>query len=182
MQVEPQYLSGVLRLIPKVHYDHRGYFWECYHQKKFHEMGINIHFVQSNQSLSQKGTLRGLHYQLPPYAQAKLIHVVYGTIWDVIVDLRPKSPTFGLWQGFILSSENKHQLFIPKGFAHGFITLSHEAILSYQCDEFYNPKAEQGILFKDPTLNIPWEHYEKPQFISSKDKQLPLFKALKFEF
>ena len=175
IQLGAQYLPGLLLLKPTVYYDHRGYFLESYHQKKILDIDLNITFVQDNQSCSKKGTVRGMHYQLAPYAQSKLIHVVHGTIWDVVVDLRKGMDTFGKWQGFLLDSTNHYQLFVPKGFAHGFIALSNEAIISYKCDTFHCSNAERGIYFQDPILNIPWENYETPRIISKKDLNLPLF-------
>lgn len=182
MQLEAQYLSGLLLFRPVVYYDSRGYFFESYHKEKCKAIGLEDSFIQENQSLSKKGTVRGLHYQLAPYAQSKLVRVVKGVIWDVVVDLRKAMDTFGKWQGFVLSSANNHQLFIPRGFAHGFITLSDEAIVAYKCDAYYCPNAEQGIHFQDPTLNIPWEDYGKPQIISAKDTALPLFQEAIYNF
>lgn len=175
MQFEPQSLAGLLLLKPTVHYDHRGYFVETYHKEKWLKMGIDVSFVQDNQSYSTRGTVRGLHYQIAPYAQAKLVRVAHGTIWDVVVDLRSNSDTFGQWQGYLLSSHNHHQLLVPKGFAHGFIAVSKQAIVAYQCDAPYCFEAERGIHFQDPTLHIPWERYAKPKQISTKDAKLPLF-------
>lgn len=182
MHVERQLLAGLLLFKPIIHYDRRGYFFEGYHKKKYQTIGLNTIFIQENQSLSKKGTLRGLHYQLAPYAQAKLVRVVEGIIWDVAVDLRKSMGTFGQWQGFLLSAKNQHQLFLPKGFAHGFITLSKQAIVIYKCDAYYFPDAERGIHFQDPTLNIPWEDYAKPKIISEKDLALPFLKQGIYDF
>ncbi|MGI2261782.1 dTDP-4-dehydrorhamnose 3,5-epimerase [Candidatus Cardinium hertigii] len=182
MPLEAPYLSGLLLFKPDVFYDERGYFFESYHQEKYKVIGLEAAFVQENQSLSKKGTVRGLHYQLAPYGQAKLVRVVEGVIWDVVVDLRKKMDTFGKWQGFLLSSENNHQLFVPVGFAHGFIALSNKAIVAYKCDGYYCPNAEKGIHFNDPTLNIPWEDYGKPEIISAKDAALPLFQEATYTF
>ncbi|WP_339044446.1 dTDP-4-dehydrorhamnose 3,5-epimerase [Cardinium endosymbiont of Tipula unca] len=176
MKLEKQPFSGLLLIKPTTYYDTRGYFLESYHKEKFNELGLDIAFIQENQSLSKKGTVRGLHYQLEPYAQSKLVHVVHGAIWDVVVDLRKEMGTFGQWQGFLLSSENHYRLFIPKGFAHGFVALHQDTVVCYQCDMCYQPSAEQGIYFQDPTLNIPWEQYITPSIISEKDAKLPLFK------
>lgn len=182
MQLEAQYLSGLLLFKPTVYYDNRGYFFQSYHKEKYKAVGLDVSFIQENQSLSKKGTLRGLHYQLAPYAQAKLVRVVQGVIWDVTVDLRKAMDTFGKWQGFLLSSKNQHQLFVPRGFAHGFIALSDEAIVAYKCDAYHYPDAEQGIHFQDPTLNIPWEDYAKPQIISTKDHAWPLLQEAIYNF
>ncbi len=182
MELASHYPSGILLFKPTVYYDNRGYFFESYHQEKYKSVGVDVFFVQENQSLSKKGTVRGLHYQLVPYAQSKLVRVVKGLIWDVVVDLRKNMDTFGQWKGFLLSSRNQHQLFVPKGFAHGFIALSNEAIVAYKCDAYYSAVAEQGIHFQDPTLNIPWEDYEKPQIISEKDAALPLFEEAIYNF
>ncbi|MGI2299265.1 dTDP-4-dehydrorhamnose 3,5-epimerase [Candidatus Cardinium hertigii] len=182
MQLEAPYLSGLLLFKPDVFYDERGYFFESYHQERCKAIGLEASFVQENQSLSKKGTVRGLHYQLAPYGQSKLVRVVEGVIWDVAVDLRKNMDTFGKWQGFVLSSENNHQLFVPVGFAHGFMALSNKAIVAYKCDGYYCPNAEKGIYFKDPTLNIPWEDYGKPEIISAKDAALPLFQEAIYTF
>lgn len=182
MQLEAAYLSGLLLFKPDLLYDERGYFFESYHQEKCKAIGLEASFIQENQSLSKKGTVRGLHYQLAPYGQAKLVRVVEGIIWDVVVDLRKEMDTFGKWQGFLLSSENNHQLFVPVGFAHGFMALSNKAVVAYKCDAYYCPNAEKGIHFKDPTLNIPWEDYGNPQIISAKDAALPLFQEAIYTF
>ncbi|MEF2228959.1 MAG: dTDP-4-dehydrorhamnose 3,5-epimerase [Candidatus Cardinium sp.] len=182
MQLEQASLAGLLLFKPKIHYDSRGYFFETYHQEKYQAMSLDVSFIQENQSLSKKGTVRGLHYQLAPYAQAKLVRVLQGVIWDVAVDLRKEMGSFGQWRGFVLSSENNHQLFVPRGFAHGFIALSSEAIVAYKCDAYHCPDAEQGIHFQDPNLHIPWEDYTKPQIISSKDAALPLLQEAVYNF
>lgn len=182
MQVAAQSLSGLLLFKPTVYYDNRGYFFETYHKEKYKAIGLDVSFIQENQSLSKKGTVRGLHYQLAPYAQSKLVRVVEGVIWDVAVDLRQGMDSFGRWQGFLLSSENRHQLFVPKGFAHGFIALSDKAIVAYKCDGYHYPDAERGIHFQDPTLAIPWEDYGKPEIISAKDARLPLLQEAVYNF
>lgn len=155
---------------PKVFEDSRGYFFENFNQKIFIEKGIDISFVQDNESKSTKGVLRGLHYQLAPYAQTKLVRVISGCILDVVVDIRQGSPTFGKHFTLELSGENKLQLFIPKGFAHGFSVLSDEVIVNYKCDSFYQPDAERGILYNDPELNIDWKIDLEQAIVSSKDK------------
>lgn len=168
-------LPGLKLLKPELHIDHRGYFIERYHQEQLSGLAITTHFVQDNFSLSKEGTLRGLHYQCAPYAQAKLVYVPKGSIWDVALDLR-SGPTFGHWQGFILDDQNHHQLFIPRGFAHGFLAMSSEALVAYKCDAYHSPSQERGIHFQDPTLKIPWSNYMEPKIVSQKDQAWPLFK------
>ena len=151
-------LKGCFILEPKVFNDKRGYFLESYNQEVFNEIiGKNINFVQDNESLSSKGVLRGLHYQAGKFAQAKLVRVIKGRILDIAVDITENSNTFGQYVAIELSEENKKQLFIPRGFAHGFVVLSHTAVFSYKCDNFYNKESEHGIIFSDPTLNIDWK-------------------------
>eukprot|EP01132_Coremiostelium_polycephalum_P003050 gene3050-3814_t len=157
MQLTKTPLLGLPLIEPQVIADHRGYFMECYHQSKFNQQGLPPIFVQENQSFSKQGTIRGLHYQLPPYAQAKLVRVVHGAIWDIAVDLRKGSPTFGQWEGVLLSEQNKKQFLIPKGYAHGFSVLSPEATVIYQCDQLHHSPAEAGILWADPSLAIDWQ-------------------------
>ena len=139
----------------KVFGDNRGYFMETYHEEKFREGGITANFVQDNQSKSTKGVLRGLHFQ-KKYPQAKLVRVIKGEVYDVAVDLRKDSPTYGKYVGAILSEENKKQFFIPKGFAHGFLVLSEEAEFTYKCDDFYHPEDEGGLMWNDPEIGIDW--------------------------
>lgn len=163
-------LPGALVLEPKVFPDPRGYFFETYNLKRYQELGITNEFVQDNMSYSVKGTLRGLHYQYP-HSQAKLVQVLSGEVFDVAVDIRAGSPAFGQWFGITLSSENKKQLFIPKGFAHGFCVLSEHALFSYKCDDFYAPECEHGIIWSDPSLGIDWP--VKEPVISAKDEKYP---------
>lgn len=160
---------------PDIFKDHRGYFIESYSEKKFFELGINHHFVQDNESQSTYGVVRGLHYQIGEYAQAKLVRVIKGKVFDVAVDLRKNSPTFGKWFGIELDEEQKTIFLIPKGFAHGFSVLSDIAIFSYKCDQFYHKESERGILFSDKHLNIDWKIPFEKAIISDKDKTLPLF-------
>lgn len=148
-------LPGVMVIEPKVFADARGFFIETYNLKRYREIGITGEFVQDNLSYSKKGTLRGLHYQYP-YSQAKLVQVLSGEVFDVVVDIRDGSPAFGQWFGITLSAESKKQLFIPKGFAHGFCVLSVHALFSYKCDDFYAPDCEHGIIWSDPSLDIDW--------------------------
>ena len=167
MKVTPTDINDVLIIEPDVFEDPRGFFMETYHEKRYKTFGIDATFVQDNLSFSVKGTLRGLHYQYPN-AQAKLVQVLMGEVFDVAVDIRKGSPTFGKWVGARLSAENKRQLFIPKGFAHGYCVVSNTAIFSYKCSRYYAPKDERGILWKDPELNIDWP--VKTPLISDKDK------------
>ena len=163
---------------PKVFGDSRGYFFESYSEKKFRDLGLNYVFVQDNESFSSYGTLRGLHFQKGSYAQAKLVRVVSGEVLDVVVDLRPGSSTFGKSESFLLSGENKRMLMVPRGFAHGFVVLSSQAIFQYKCDNLYAPEHESGIRFDDPTLNIDWKVPHEKALLSEKDRKLPLFKEI----
>ena len=160
---------------PKVWRDDRGYFYESYNKKTFQEAGIPTEFVQDNQALSTYGVLRGLHYQLEPYAQAKLVRVTQGEVLDVAVDIREGSPTYGEWYSIRLSAENKKQLFVPRGFAHGYVVLSDTAIFAYKCDNFYSKEHDAGILFNDPNLNVDWEIEIDKAILSQKDTLQPKF-------
>ena len=167
-------LKGCFIIEPKVLEDHRGYFFESFNQNRFNELiGKNIDFVQDNESFSSKGVLRGLHLQTGEYAQAKLVRVVKGTVLDVVVDIRKDSPTFSKHFSIELSEENKTQLFVPRGFAHGFIVLSDTAIFSYKCDNFYNKSSEQGLRYDDPSLGIDWKLPPNEFIVSEKDLALP---------
>jgi dTDP-4-dehydrorhamnose 3,5-epimerase len=176
MTIETTPIQDLVIIIPTVFEDERGYFMESYNQQKLEEAGIHISFVQDNQSFSKQGTLRGLHYQNPPFAQTKLVRVLEGEIVDVVVDLRKASPTYGQHFAIKLSSENKKQLLIPHGFAHGFSVISETAVVLYKCDQFYNKASEGGICFDDPFLNIDWGIDLKTAIVSEKDQILPLFK------
>lgn len=173
-------LKGCFILEPKVFHDGRGYFFESFNQNTFNKLiGQNVNFIQDNESFSSKGVLRGLHYQTGASAQAKLVRVIKGNVLDIAVDIRKESPTFGEYVSVELSEENKTQLFIPRGFAHGFIVLSNTAIFSYKCDNFYNKGSEGGIIYKDETLNIDWVLKENEYIISDKDLLLPKFENAK---
>ncbi|OGV52340.1 MAG: dTDP-4-dehydrorhamnose 3,5-epimerase [Lentisphaerae bacterium GWF2_52_8] len=174
MKVNEGKLKGTLLIEPKVFRDARGYFFESYSAKKLAEYGIKMNFVQDNCSYSVKNTLRGLHYQIEPNAQDKLVHVTAGEVFDVVVDVRRNSPGFGQWESFILSAENNNHLFVPKGFAHGFCVLSDFAGFVYKCSSYYSPPDERGLLWNDPDLNIPWP--TKNPILSPKDKILPRLK------
>ena len=152
-------IAGLCVITPTVHGDQRGYFMETYSQRDMAEAGLNMLFVQDNQSMSTKGVLRGLHYQIN-YPQTKLVRVIRGAVFDVAVDLRPGSETYGKWYGIELTAENKKQFLIPKGFAHGFLVLSDEAEFCYKCDDFYHPNDEGGIAWNDPTIGVRWPGVE----------------------
>ena len=170
MKVIKTSISDVVILEPRVFGDERGYFFESFSQREFNEQVAEVTFVQDNESKSSYGVVRGLHYQLPPYTQAKLVRVVEGEVLDVVVDLRKNSATFGKHVAVVLSGENKRQFFIPKGFAHGFAVLSPQAIFQYKCDNYYAPQYESGIQFDDPALGIDWKIREAEMILSAKDR------------
>lgn len=171
MRTTPLAIPEVMRLEPKVFGDERGFFFESFNRFVFEQAtGVSCEFVQDNHSRSRRGVLRGLHYQLPPRAQGKLVRVVQGEVFDVAVDLRRASPTFGQWVGARLSADNKHQLWIPPGFAHGFITLSESAEFLYKTTDYYAPDYERCIIWNDPDLAIDWSFSEPPQ-LAAKDQQ-----------
>lgn len=180
MKVVETDIKGVLILEPQVFGDSRGYFFESFSQKQFDELVGETVFVQDNESKSSYGVVRGLHYQLPPYTQAKLVRVVKGSVWDVAVDLRKGSETYGQHIAVELSEENKRQFFIPKGFAHGFAVLSEEAIFQYKCDHYYAPGHEGGIKFDDAALGIDWRIPREEMILSEKDLQLGGFEGVMF--
>ncbi|MDE0536873.1 dTDP-4-dehydrorhamnose 3,5-epimerase [Tenacibaculum sp. L6] len=171
-------IPEVVIIEPKVFGDHRGYFFESFNQKEFEENIREINFIQDNESKSSFGALRGLHFQKPPFAQAKLVRCIQGKVLDVVVDIRKHSTSYGKHIAVELSEENKKQLFIPRGFAHGFVTLSEEAIFAYKVDNWYAPEYDAGIIWNDPTLNIDWKINLEDVILSSKDEQLPTFKEL----
>ena len=172
MKVIESLLQGVKLIEPKAYGDHRGFFLESYNEQAFHEAGITERFVQDNHSLSREaGVIRGMHYQLTPKAQAKLIRVATGAIYDVVVDMRKGSPTYGKWEGYILSEHNKHQLLVPKGFAHGFCTITENVNVLYKVDELYSPEHDRGIAWDDPELAIEWPVSEP--ILSEKDARHP---------
>lgn len=172
-KVTPQSIAEVLLIEPRVFGDERGYFMESFQQQDFEIMLPGIKFVQDNESLSAFGVLRGLHYQKAPYSQSKLVRVIQGSIWDVAVDIRPSSPSFKQYVAAELSAENHHQLFIPKGFAHGFMVTSESAIVQYKTDAFYNAESDAGINPYDPELDIPWPLSRSEHHLSPKDQTLP---------
>ena len=176
-------IEGVLIIEPQLFEDERGYFFEAFSERKFAELtGIKTRFVQDNESCSAVGVVRGLHFQLPPFAQSKLVRVVRGTILDVAVDIRRGSPTFGRYVAVELSEHNHRQLFIPRGFAHGFSVLEGDAIVEYKCDNYYAPEAEGAIRWNDATLAIDWKVADSEVVVSAKDKANPLFEECEVLF
>lgn len=175
MNVIPTPLSGVVIIEPDIYHDPRGFFFETYNQRRYEEAGIRHHFVQDNLSFSKKNSLRGLHFQIK-HPQAKLVQAVTGEIFDVAVDIRPQSPTFGQWTGAILSEKNRRQFLIPEGFAHGFAVLSDTTLFSYKCSDFYAPHDEGGIRYSDPAINIQWPITDP--ILSDKDKGYPCLSEL----
>ena len=172
-------IEGVVIVEPKVFGDERGYFMESYSERDFEvHTGLNVSFVQDNESCSKRGVLRGLHFQKEPYAQAKLVRVVQGRVLDVAVDIRPESPTFGKYVMTELSGDNHRQMFIPKGFAHGYVVLEDDTVFQYKCDEYYHPEAEGGIAWNDPQIGIEWPIAEGEVILSEKDKNRPLLSEL----
>ena len=174
--------KGLVLIEPDLFEDQRGYFFESYNEKKFTDLGINFKPVQDNESSSSRNVIRGLHYQLEPMAQAKLIRVIKGKILDIAVDLRQDSDTFGKWFGTELDSSGKLQLFIPRGFAHGFSVLSDTAIILYKCDNFYSPEHERSIIYNDPRLNIDWKIMKELEIVSKKDRKSPGFSDAEMNF
>lgn len=166
-------IAGIWIIEPQIFSDTRGYFFESYQKEKFQKLGIELEFIQDNESMSQKSTVRGLHFQSPPYAQGKLVRVVRGRVYDVCVDIRRGSPTYGKHFGIELSEQNHLMLWIPPGFAHGFSVLEDHTIFQYKCTQIYHKESEGGILWNDPTLNINWK-VNQP-IVSEKDQKLPTF-------
>jgi len=179
MKITTTAIEGFVILEPEVFGDERGYFFESFSQREFEEKVCKTTFVQDNESSSRYGVLRGLHFQKPPHAQAKLVRVVKGKVLDIAVDIRKGSPTFGHHVSIELSGENKRQLFIPRGFAHGFAVLSEEVVFQYKCDNYYVPHSEGGILWNDPALGIDWKLPEEDVILSEKDKKNVLLNELK---
>lgn len=180
MEIEKLSISDVLLIKPLVYFDSRGFFFESFNESKFQELtGLDVKFVQDNVSFSKKNVLRGLHFQHPPFEQAKLVQVLKGKVLDVAVDIRQSSPTYGQYVSYELSDENNFQLFIPRGFAHGFLSLSDEVVFSYKCDNYYAPKYDCGIIYNDVDININWGGDVKDLIVSEKDLQL---KSLKTDY
>lgn len=182
MTIEKTTIQDLVIIEPSIFNDERGYFFEAYNQAKFYENGINYNFIQDNQSFSKRGVIRGLHLQSNPFAQAKLVRVLQGEILDVAVDLRKDSPTYGQHFSVVLSAENKKQLLVPHGFAHGFSVLSATASVMYKVDQVYHKESERGIRFDDGTLNIDWQLSPEEIVVSEKDLVLPGFEGIDWEF
>lgn len=182
MKTENTKIKDLVIIHPNVFEDERGYFFEAYNQAKFHQEEIKYQFIQDNQSFSKRGVIRGLHLQINPFAQAKLVRVLEGEILDVAVDLRKNSPTYGQHVSVLLSAENKKQLMVPHGFAHGFSVLSETASVMYKVDQLYDKSSERGIRFDDPALNIDWQLEANEIIVSEKDLVLPYFKDIDWEF
>ena len=173
--IEDLKIPGIKIITPEVHKDERGYFFESFNSRNFHDLGLPTHFVQDNQSFSKKGALRGLHYQLKT-PQGKLVRVIQGEVFDVAIDIRRGSETFGKFEGVLLSDKNNKIMYIPEGFAHGYLVLSNNAIFQYKCTEFYHPEDEFGLLWNDKDLNIDWPI--KNPILSEKDKDLPTIQTI----
>ena len=178
MEVLTTDISDVKIIVPDIFKDARGYFAETYNEERYSKAGINVRFVQDNESCSSRGVLRGLHWQAGEHAQAKLVRVIRGAVWDVAVDIRKGSPTFGQHVSAVLTGENKRQLFIPRGFAHGFIVLEDNTLFSYKCDNLYCPSADRGMLFSDPALKIEWPKVDVEIKLSEKDQKHPCLSAI----
>lgn len=179
MEIQSTFIEGCFIIKPKVFKDERGLFLETFNKKIFEEIsGVKVDFVQDNQSISKRGVLRGLHFQTGEYAQAKLVHVIQGEVLDVAVDLRPGSKTYKKYFSIILNDQNNLQLFIPKGFAHGFLTLSESAVFAYKCDNYYCQSAESGIIYNDPDIAIDWKLSTSEIILSKKDRNLLPFKDI----
>jgi len=174
LKFTPQSITDVILIEPTIHGDDRGYFIETFRQDLLEEaIGYKVNFLQDNESKSTKGVLRGLHYQLPPYTQAKLVRVIEGSVLDVAVDIRKSSPTFGQHMSLELTAQNKHQLFVPQGFAHGFVVLSDSATFTYKVDNYYAPEHNRGIVFDDEQLKIDWQLSKEELKLSDKDRANP---------
>ncbi len=181
MKFVPTSLDGVVLVEPRVFEDARGFFLESYNERAFHDGGIDARFVQDNISRSIRGTLRGLHYQLSPHAQGKLVRVTDGEVFDVAVDIRRGSPNFGRWVGVTLSAANKHALWIPPGFAHGFLALSEQAEFHYKCTALYAPDHDRSIAWNDASIGIDWPDVVDPELLSAKDRDAPSLDAAELD-
>tara|TARA_B100001741_G_scaffold311815_2_gene313747 strand:+ start:9782 stop:10357 length:576 start_codon:yes stop_codon:yes gene_type:complete len=180
MEIKKTKIKDLLIIKPQIYSDERGYFYESFNKGIFKKNGLNLNFVQDNQSLSHKGVLRGLHFQAPPFEQGKLVRVIQGSVLDVAVDIRLDSPTYGKYESVLLSGENKTQFWIPPGFAHGFITLENNTIFCYKCTALYSKESEGSILWRDPHLKINWKTNEP--LVSIKDEEAQLFENFKSPF
>lgn len=176
-------MKGVIELVPNRHVDNRGYFTETYRRSSYIDLGIYSEFIQDNMAFSHDvGTIRGLHFQTPPAAQAKLVSLLRGEVLDVFVDIRKGSPTYGNWASIVLSADKGNQLYLPEGFAHGYITLQEDCLISYKVSAYYAPECESGIRWDDPQLNIDWQNANLSLALSDKDKVLPTFSELNSPF
>jgi dTDP-4-dehydrorhamnose 3,5-epimerase len=182
MKVIKTAIPDLFIIEPSVFEDSRGYFFESYNQNDFEKADLHFKFVQDNQSKSSYGVIRGLHYQIEPHGQTKLVRVLSGKIYDVTVDIRKGSPTFGKWVGVELSEENKKQVLVPKGFAHGFSVLSETAVVFYKCDNFYRPESDRGIIYNDKSLNIDWKIEPEKAIVSEKDSKHPTLERAENNF
>ena len=182
MEIIKTPIQDLIIINPRVFNDARGFFCETYNAQRYQEAGITQNFCQDNMSKSSYGVVRGLHYQLNPHSQSKLVSVVQGAVWDVAVDLRKDSPTFGQWYGVELTEENHLQFLIPQGFAHGFSVLSETAVFTYKCDDFYSPTLERGLAYNDPALNIDWKIPQEQAIISDKDWKHPALEQAELNF
>ena len=182
MTIEKTHIEGLLEITPRIFEDDRGYFYETYSKQGYLDIGIDLEFIQDNQSMSQKGVLRGLHFQNPPYAQGKLVRVIKGAVIDVAVDIRKDSPTYGEYHKVLLTEENKKLFWIPPGFAHGFITLEDDSIFSYKVTGIYNKESEEAIKWDDQTLNIDWGSGNISPIVSEKDNEAGSFDNFKSQF
>jgi dTDP-4-dehydrorhamnose 3,5-epimerase len=180
MEIKETKLPGLMLIVPDVFRDDRGYFFESYQKEKLQELGIDVDFVQDNESCSSKGILRGLHFQRPPHAQGKLVRVVKGSVLDVAVDIRKNSPTYGKWASFRLDGDSKNMIWVPEGFAHGFLVLEDDTIFQYKCTNLFSKASEDSIRWNDPSLGIEWG--TNNPVLSPKDKDAPLFSDLKSPF
>jgi dTDP-4-dehydrorhamnose 3,5-epimerase len=178
MNFIPLTIPDVIKIKPDTYSDGRGYFLESYHVERFRAAGITAAFVQDNHSLSQQGVIRGLHYQQEPHAQAKLVRVVQGAIFDVALDIRPQSKTFGKWVAERLDAQNHHMLYIPEGFAHGFCALENSTQVLYKVTDYYHPNCERGLLWNDPTIQIVWPRLDLPYQLSEKDQHYPTWREI----
>ena len=182
MQIISTSIPEVIQFQPKVFGDERGYFFESFRQDIFEETIGKVNFVQDNESMSSYGVLRGLHFQKPPYTQSKLVRAIKGRVMDVAVDIRLGSPTYGKYAAVVLDSEKKNQLWVPKGFAHGFVVLSETAIFAYKCDNYYAPDYDAGLAYDDATINIDWKIPQEKMLLSEKDKNHPILSDMKHVF
>tara|TARA_B110000046_G_scaffold34266_2_gene37112 strand:+ start:182 stop:724 length:543 start_codon:yes stop_codon:yes gene_type:complete len=180
LEITKTSIEGLLILTPKVHTDPRGYFFENFRKNHFEELGIDIDFIQENESMSQERTIRGLHLQAPPHAQDKLIRVIKGSILDIAVDIRSESPTYGQHVAITLSEDNKTSFLVPRGFAHGFYCLENDTIVNYKCSDYYNPESEMGLFWNDPKMGIEWPILDP--IVSEKDKHQPRLQDFKSPF